>query len=87
MFPMNCLFQRGSLGKRYKLPQRGPRRSPGSQNILKFYLGIGFGLGTRYSFICQGTSTRRQRSDLCGLRVKLPLVTTSLTTQRQRQSR
>jgi len=25
-----------------------------------------------YSFICQGTSTRRQRSDLCGLRVKLP---------------
>jgi len=26
----------------------------------------------RYSFICQGTSTRRQRSDLFGLRVKLP---------------
>jgi len=25
----------------------------------------------RYSFICQGTSTRRQRSDLFGLRVKL----------------
>jgi len=25
----------------------------------------------RSSFICQGTSTRRQRSDLCGLRVKL----------------
>jgi len=21
----------------------------------------------QYSFICQGTSTRRQRSDLCGL--------------------
>jgi len=36
----------------------------------------------KYSFICQGTSTRRQRSDLFGLRVKLPLVTTSLTTQR-----
>jgi len=34
------------------------------------------------SFICQGTSTRRQRSDLFGLRVKLPPVTTSLTTQR-----
>jgi len=32
----------------------------------------------RSSFICQVTSTRRQRSDLCGLRVKLPLVTTSL---------
>jgi len=28
----------------------------------------------RYSFICQGTSTRRQRSDLCGLRVKLPCL-------------
>jgi len=36
----------------------------------------------RYSFICQGTSTRRQRNDLFGLRVKLPPVTTSLTTQR-----
>jgi len=34
----------------------------------------------RYSFICQGTSTRRQRSDLFGLRFKLPPVTTSLTT-------
>jgi len=32
----------------------------------------------RYSFICQGTSTRRQRSDFFGLRVKLPPVTTSL---------
>jgi len=36
----------------------------------------------RYSFICQGTSTRRQRRDLLGLRVKLPPVTTSLTTYR-----
>jgi len=27
------------------------------------------------SFICQNTSTRRQRSDLFGLRVKLPAVT------------
>jgi len=36
----------------------------------------------RHTFICQGTSTRRQRSDLVGLRVKLPPVTTSLTTQR-----
>jgi len=32
--------------------------------------------GFRYSLICQGTSTRRQRSDLCGLRVNLPPVTT-----------
>jgi len=36
----------------------------------------------RYSFICQGTLTRSQRSNLFGLRVKLPPVTTSLTTQR-----
>jgi len=33
-------------------------------------------------FICQDTLTRRQQSGLCGLRVKLPPVTTSLTTQR-----
>jgi len=26
----------------------------------------------RYSFICQGTLTMRQRSDLFGFRVKLP---------------
>jgi len=36
-------------------------------------LDKGLGLGTH--FICQGISTRRQRSDLCGLRVKLPPVT------------
>jgi len=36
----------------------------------------------RSSFICQGTSTSRQRSDLCGLRVMLPPVITSLTTHR-----
>jgi len=36
----------------------------------------------RYSFICQSTSTMRQRSDLFGLRVKLPPVTTSLAPQR-----
>jgi len=40
------------------------------------------------SIVCswQVASTKRQRSDLCGLRVKLPPVTTSLTTQK-RQSR
>jgi len=32
----------------------------------------------RYSFICSGTSIKRQRIDLFGLRVKLPPVTTSL---------
>jgi len=32
----------------------------------------------RHSFICQGTSTRRQRSGLFGLRVKLSPVTTCL---------
>jgi len=31
------------------------------------------------SFNCQVVSARRQRSDLCGLQVKLPLVTTSLS--------
>jgi len=40
-------------------------------------------LGT-CSFIYQVTSARRQWGDLFGLRVKLPLVATSLTTQRQR---
>jgi len=34
----------------------------------------------RYSFVCQGTLTSRQQRDLFGLWVKLPLVTTSLTT-------
>jgi len=34
----------------------------------------------RSLFICQGTSTRRQQSDICGLRVKLPPDTTSLIT-------
>jgi len=36
----------------------------------------------RYSIICQGTLTRRQLSDLFGLQVKLPPVTTSLITHR-----
>jgi len=35
-------------------------------------LDLGTGTGT---FICQGISTRRLRSDLFGLRVKLPLET------------
>jgi len=34
------------------------------------------------SFICQGTSTKKQRRDLFGFRDKLPPVITSLTTQR-----
>jgi len=38
-------------------------------------------LGT-CSFICQGTSTRSLQRNLFGLQVKLPPVTTSLTTQR-----
>jgi len=41
-----------------------------------------FKIGLRYSFIFQGTATRRQRRDLIGLREKLSLVTTSLTTQK-----
>jgi len=46
--------------------------------------------GSKHSFIYQGTSTRRQRRNLFGLKIKLPPVTTSLsvTTQRyKRQSR
>jgi len=35
----------------------------------------------RYSFISQGTSTRKQRSDLFGLRVNLPTVSTSDVTR------
>jgi len=31
------------------------------------------------SFICEGTLTRSHQSDLCGLRVKLPPITNSLT--------
>jgi len=50
----------------------------GSSNLNKGNHKVGL---LRYSFICQGTSTRRQRSDLFGLRVTLPPVTTSLTTQ------
>jgi len=39
----------------------------------------------RYSFICQDTSTiRRQRSDLFGLWIKLPLATTSLQHKAQK---
>jgi len=44
-----------------------------------------FVLVLAHSFVCQqcqGTSTRRQQRDLFGLRVKLPSVTTSLTTKR-----
>jgi len=48
---------------------------------VSFRVGI-FLVWFRYSFICQGTSTRRQRRDLFGLRVKLLPVATSLTTQR-----
>jgi len=46
-----------------------------------------FKISLRYSFICQGNSIRRQRRDLFGFRVKLPPVTTSLTTQSQRHGR
>jgi len=41
------------------------------QNIFNFDR-IGF---IRFSFICQRTSTRRQRRDLFSLRVKVSLVT------------
>jgi len=38
-------------------------------------------IGLKYSLICQGKSTRRQRSNLFGCGMKLSLVTTSLRTQ------
>jgi len=41
---------------------------------LRINKNLDLGLG-RYSFICRGTSFRRQQSDLFGLRVKLPHVT------------
>jgi len=47
-------------------------------NLFKAVIGLGTHLFA---------STRRQRSDLFGLRVKLPPVTTSITTQKCRQSR
>jgi len=50
-------------------------------------VSLGKKLRFRYSFTCQGTSTRRQRRELFGLRVKLPPVTTCLTTRRWRQFR
>jgi len=44
--------------------------------------GLGFIVGFRSSFICQGTSPGDSEGIHYGLRVKLPPVTTSLTTQR-----
>jgi len=45
---------------------------------------VGWGWRFSYSFTYQGTSIRRQRRDLFGLRIKLKLapITISLTTQR-----
>jgi len=44
-------------------------------DVLKVDIFLRF----RYSFICQGTSTRRQRRDFFGFRVKLPPVTIPLS--------
>jgi len=58
--------------------------SPYKDVLLDCFIKYNLKFTFRYSFICQGTSTRRQRSDLFGLQVKLPLppVTTNLTTRR-----
>jgi len=48
---------------------------PASKTVLLSYGHV------RHSFICQGTSARRQRRDFVGLGVKLPPVIASLTTQ------
>jgi len=71
-FPMERSVGRGRGGTPAAEDHWG---SGGSEAFSRWRLGF------RYSFICQGTSTRSQRSDLCGLRVEL-LLTTSLTTQR-----
>jgi len=55
------------------------------QNIISFLFSTVFAIlySSQFcSFICQVGLARRKQSDLCGLRVKLPPVTTSLTTQR-----
>jgi len=52
-----------------------------------FYYDYAVFVSFSYSFICQGTSTRRQRRELFGLRVKRPPITISLTTQKEKQSR
>jgi len=45
-----------------------------SKGLFKYDITLFFSLGCRYSINCQGTSTRRQRRDFFGLRVKLPPV-------------
>jgi len=60
-------------------------REPKTYHLMKFLIlyhnrkrlqtsGLWFNfckkIGFRYSFICQGISTRRQRSDLCGLPIQ-----------------
>jgi len=57
-----------------------------SQYKLRCHENISSTLMFRYSYICQGTSTRRQwrtpTRRLFGLQVKLPAVTTSIITQK-----
>jgi len=55
----------------YKIIKNCEKNYKNCQSPLAFK---GCGLRFRFSFICQGTSTRKQRSDLFGLRVKLPPV-------------
>jgi len=71
----------------YWLPEKHQTPLQAYCNSLHVYSDNIIIKGFRSSFICQGTSTRRQRSDLCGHRVQLSPATTSLTTQRSRQSR
>jgi len=62
-----------------KMNQRVPNKNA---DLLKKISLMGTELGT-CSYICQGTPTRRQRLKvLFSLRVNLPPVTNSITTQR-----
>jgi len=50
----------------------------------KGYMETGYFFKFRHSFICQGTSTRKQRRDFFGLRVKLPFWWPSWQGRRQK---
>jgi len=56
---------------------QSPNQQPTKSVIIKqMRQNNCFNIRFRHSFICQGASTRRQRSDLIGLRVKLPPIST-----------
>jgi len=62
-------------------PHRKSIQQAACLNFKRLIFCLGLGLGT-HLFVNRYISTRRERSDLFGLRVMLPPVITSLTTQR-----